>query len=65
MRPEGKVTLDDLEVLAEPVELGVALLPLLVLLLLQAARAVMPATARARTPMRFLPDMVIAPPSSR
>jgi hypothetical protein len=47
------------------VELGVALLPPLLLLLLQAARPVMPATARARTAKRFLPDVVIAPPSSR
>ena len=39
-------------------------LPLL-LLLLQAAMAVMPATARASAPIRFVPNLVIAPPSSR
>jgi hypothetical protein len=43
----------------------VVALPLLLLLLLQAARAVMPATARASPPMRFVPNLVIAPPSLR
>ncbi len=40
-------------------------LPLLLLLLLQAARAVMLATARASPPMRLVPNLVIAPPSLR
>src|SRR5580658_7334095 len=40
-------------------------LPLLPLLLLQAARAVRPAAARASALMRFFPNLVIAPPSSR
>src|SRR5580693_3129867 len=38
---------------------------LLLLLLLHAARAVIPATARASAPMRLVPDRVIAPPSLR
>src|SRR5579863_1051870 len=45
-------------------DVGVAL-PLLLLLLLQAARAVTLATARASPPMRFLPDVIIMPASSR
>src|SRR5579871_1142797 len=43
---------------------GLVLL-LLLLLLLHAARAVMPATARASPPMYLLPNLVIAPPSLR
>ena len=57
----------------EPIEPGcvtapgvvVVVLLLLLLLLLQAARAVRVATARASPPMRFFPDLVIAPPSPR
>src|SRR5579872_1345178 len=38
---------------------------LLLLLLLHAARAVMPATARASPPMYLVPNLVTAPPSLR
>jgi hypothetical protein len=43
----------------------VPLVVLLLVLLLQAARAVTLATARASTPMRLVPNLVIAPPSLR